>query len=220
MKIYVVRHGETENNRKGILQGWLDASINDNGILLAELTGKALKDVAFDVVFCSPLKRAKETAEILLKENKVTSLTADDMIFDERIKEISFGDWEGMVVRGENVNIPEMEYEFFLKDAYNFVGGPNGESIQHLLDRTGDFYNDIISRPELADKTILVSTHGCALRALLNQVYVDKTDYWHGKVPENCAVNIIEVEDGKGKLVGDDLTFYDKGLCVNIFNNG
>ena len=52
---------------------------------------------------------------------------------------------------------------------------------------------------------------------IFRQVYEDKTDFWHGKIPDNCAVNIIDVVDGKGTLIGDDLIYYDKTLAVNPY---
>lgn len=75
----------------------------------------------------------------------------------------------------------------------------------------------MISKPRYRDKNILLATHGFALRCLLRQVYEDKTDFWHGKIPDNCAVNIIDVVDGKGTLIGDDLIYYDKTLAVNPY---
>ena len=68
MQIYVIRHGETAMNLESRLQGWLDEPLNENGILVAQLTGKALRDVRFDRVISSPLSRAKETARLILEE--------------------------------------------------------------------------------------------------------------------------------------------------------
>ena len=63
MKIYIVRHGETALNAEGVLQGRLNEPLNQNGRELAEITGKAMKDIHFDYCISSPLDRAKETAE-------------------------------------------------------------------------------------------------------------------------------------------------------------
>ena len=59
----------------------------------------------------------------------------------------------------------------------------------------------------MADKTIMIATHGCAARALLQNVYEDDLGFWHGCVPPNCAVNIVEVTDGKAKLIGEDQVY-------------
>ena len=94
MILYILRHGETDLNTKGVMQGWLDAPLNRNGRELAVLTGRAMRGLHFDKCISSPLIRAKETAEIVLKEseNRLT-ITVDD-----RIREINFGAMEGRTV--------------------------------------------------------------------------------------------------------------------------
>ena len=92
MKIYIIRHGETKLNAEGIIQGWLDEPLNDNGIKLAEITGRAMKGIRFDYCFSSPLIRAKQTAEIVLKES---GNSTTPIYFDDRLKELHFGELEG-----------------------------------------------------------------------------------------------------------------------------
>ena len=70
-----------------------------------------------------------------------------------------------------------------------------------------DFWKDITGREALSDKTVLISSHGCAVRALLQNVYCDKENFWHGKVPPNCSVNIVEVKDGKAKFLQEDKVY-------------
>jgi len=63
VRIYVVRHGETEENRQKIVQGHLDTSLNSEGERQSDLLAKALKDVPFDACYSSDLRRAVETAK-------------------------------------------------------------------------------------------------------------------------------------------------------------
>ena len=79
MKIYLIRHGETSWNTLGRLQGRTDIELNENGIRLAKITGEKLKDVHFDLAIASPLKRAYETAGLVLGDRNIPILT------DERI---------------------------------------------------------------------------------------------------------------------------------------
>ena len=65
MKLYIIRHGETDWNKEKRLQGQSDTQLNEYGIELARITGEALKDVHFDYIFSSPLKRAYKTAELI-----------------------------------------------------------------------------------------------------------------------------------------------------------
>ena len=66
-------------------------------------------------------------------------------------------------------------------------------------------------------KTYLVSTHGCALRAMLNFMYEYPGDYWHGHVPYNCCVNVIEVKNGVATLIADDLIYYDQDMAIDRY---
>lgn len=66
-KLYLVRHGETVANAGGRLQGWMDAELNDKGRTQARETAAYYKNIHLDAVYCSTLKRARETAEILLR---------------------------------------------------------------------------------------------------------------------------------------------------------
>lgn len=204
MRIYIVRHGETEANKKGYLQGWTDIPLNENGRIIAELTGRGLKGIRFDHCFSSPLIRAKETAEILLRE----SGNSISVSFDDRIKEMNFGSFEGMNVRDEKVIR-------FLKELIVDYKFPDGESFQEVMKRTQEFLKELIAKDD--DKTYLVSTHGCALRAMLNFLYEDKDDYWHGRVPYNCCVNIIEVKNGTATLIADDVIYYDPKLAIDSY---
>jgi len=96
MKMYIIRHGQTPWNARKCLQGRSDVDLNENGIYLAELTGKALRDVTFDMAFTSPLIRAKHTAQCILAGRKVP------IIEDERLIEISFGIYEVCCYEEEN----------------------------------------------------------------------------------------------------------------------
>ena len=89
MKLYIIRHGETSWNVQRRLQGASDTDLNENGITLAKRTGEALKEIPFDLCFTSPLKRAKMTAELILAGRNIP------IYDDERLREISFGEWEG-----------------------------------------------------------------------------------------------------------------------------
>ena len=204
MRIYIVRHGETEANKQGYVQGWTDVPLNENGRILAELTGHGIKGIRFDHCFSSPLSRARETAEILLRE----SGNSVSVSFDERIKEMNFGSFEGMSVREEQV-------AQFLKDPVVDFKIPGGESIQEVMKRTQEFLKELIARDD--DKTYLVSTHGCALRAMLNFLYENQDDYWHGHIPYNCCVNTIDVKNGTATLIADDIIYYDPKLAIDRY---
>ena len=208
MKIYVLRHGETAMNAKGVLQGWVDEPLNQNGRELAEMTGRGMQGIHFDFCISSPLKRALETARIVLSEsgNDIPIAT------DERLKEIRFGDLDGEKI----ADLGEFGRQFFA-DPFHFPGGPNGETIPELCERTQSFLKELIAKDD--GKTYLISTHGCALRAMLNYLYDDPSDYWRGHAPYNCSVNIIEVENGQPKIVAIDKVYYDPSLIIDHYSD-
>ena len=204
MKMYIIRHGQTPWNARKCLQGRSDVDLNENGIYLAELTRKALRDVTFDMAFTSPLIRAKHTAQCILAGRKVP------IIEDERLIEISFGIYEGCCYAEENRQVPQQWIENFFHAPQDYVAAPGGESLDDVEKRTRNFMEDICSRKELQDKTILVSTHGCALRGLLNSIREsNREDYWHGGVSKNCAVSIVTCNRGeKPVLVEENHIYY------------
>ena len=170
MKLYIVRHGETVWNRHHKVQGVADIPLAENGILLAEKTGEALKNVSFDLCITSPLVRARKTAELILAKQAHKVPVKEDI----RIREINFGVLEGVVC---------------MNDAREYLDP------------------QLIHNPKLQDKTILIASHGCAVRALLHNVYKDHEDFWHGFVPPNCSVNVVEVTDGQAVLLEDDKVY-------------
>ena len=87
--IYITRHGQTDWNVQKKVMGRCDEPLNQNGLKQAEETRKKLIDIDIDLIICSPLKRTKHTAE-LINVNKVP------IIYDDRIIERDFGEFEGM----------------------------------------------------------------------------------------------------------------------------
>ena len=204
MKMYIIRHGQTPWNARKCLQGRSDVDLNENGIHLAELTGAALRDVPFDMAFTSPLIRAKHTAQCILAGREVP------IVEDARLIEISLGIYEGCCYAEENRQVPQQWIENFFHAPQDYMAAPGGESLDDVERRTRDFMEDICDRKELQDKTILVSTHGCALRGLLNSIREStREDYWHGGVSKNCAVSIVTCNRGeKPVLVEENHIYY------------
>lgn len=200
MRLYIIRHGETPWNKLKKFQGQTDIELNEKGIELAKITGQGMKDIDFDLCFCSPLTRARQTASLILGDRNT------QIIIDERIKEIGFGDWEGCLATADGPIDPEYLKHFYV-NPLKCMRPPHGESFQDLLVRTKDFYTDLISNEAYSDKTILISSHGAASRCLLQAI--DETgDVWRGCIPPNCAVTIVDVIDGQGKIIEQDKIYY------------
>lgn len=190
------------------VQGHADIPLNDYGRHLAEETAEGLKAVVFDIAYTSPLSRAKETAEIILKGRDVPLIETD------AVKEMGFGAYEGMCCSGENKAPESGEFNKFFKDTANYVPAGDGESVQALLERTGAFLEELYHAEELQDKQILISTHGAAMTALLNHIKgkCEVGDFWSQGVPANCAVTIVEVRDGVPEITAENLIFYKEAV--------
>ena len=179
----------------------MDIPLAPEGIELAEKTGKALRDVPFDICFTSPLTRARQTAQCVLGDREIP------VIEDKRIQEIDFGVLEGTQFKDAQGKIVSREMDIFFEDPLNFKRPENGENISDILKRTREFWIEKTTDPALADKTVLVSSHGCAVRALLQNIYQDPAHFWHGCVPPNCSINLVEVKDGKIRLLEEDKVY-------------
>lgn len=211
MVIYVMRHGQTDWNVAKRLQGRSDTVLNENGRELARKTGEALLAVPFAAAFCSPLKRAKETAALVLGGREIP------VFEDERLIEISFGVYEGLCSAKEHYEIPDREFSYFFTAPNKYRVPEGGESFEELHRRTADFLRDITARPELEDKTVLVSTHGAAGRALLNTLRIfEQKDFWNGGVSPNCSVSILESVQGNVRLIEENKIFYSRGPIAGV----
>lgn len=204
MMLYIVRHGETGWNRISKVQGHTDVPLNDYGRHLAEETAEGMRDIPLDFALTSPLSRAKETAEIILRGREIP------LYDDERLIEIGFGSYEGLVHDGEDKDPRSPLFDLFFTDTYRYVPPEGAETLEQLYGRTGDFLREMCRREDLAEKNILVSTHGAAMTAMLNRIKgrMYTGNFWPGRVPPNCSVTMVEVKDGKVKIVKEGEIFY------------
>ena len=146
--IYFVRHGETEFNKNRIFQGHLDIPLNDTGIAQAKQVLEDSKDISFDIIYYSPLSRAKQTAEI------INSYHNKKMIADDRLKEIFMGSLQG---RAHN-DLSEEERQLSYTSPEYF----GGETHEEFCARVKSFLDEI----DDSNKTILIVSHGGVYRAI------------------------------------------------------
>ncbi len=151
MDIFFIRHTETVVE-KGVCYGISDVSLKDASFENFHQQ-KAKLPQQFDEVISSPLKRCLQLAH---------HLTDKEIITDERLIELDFGNWE-MKPWSE---IPETEITPWMND-FVTISPPNGESFVTLAKRTSSFVDELRNRPE---KTILVVAHAGSIRAMLSEV--------------------------------------------------
>ena len=144
MEILLTRHGQTEWNLLKKVQGKADIELNDKGIQQAEITRDSLKEERIDLILCSPLKRAIQTAEIINQGRNIR------MIIDERVSERDFGEFEGM----SNTNF---DFNAFWSYKQN-LKYDKAENIKDFFGRVYKFLDNI--KNEYAGKRILIVAHG------------------------------------------------------------
>lgn len=211
MNIYIVRHGETDANKNSILQGIIDMPLNDNGIKLAKITGQRMKGIKFDACYSSSLDRAKQTAQIILEETENNI----PIQIDDRIIEMNLGDWDGKSFSPKNLEVPLIGILLFSKNAFWVGKIKNGESAKEVCVRTQDFLKELATKNY---QNVLVSSHGAAIRAMLNMFYKNKKSFWQKHVPYNLEVNIVESVNGNMKLIEEEKIYYDKEDIVDRYN--
>lgn len=178
--LYIMRHGKTDWNVRRRLQGRTDIPLNDDGRSMAEKARNEYMDVHFDVCYCSPLIRAKETAEILLKGRNIPIIT------DDRLLEMSFGVYEGIE---NSFQIPDCPINVLFKEPEKYtVPAENAESLEELYSRTGSFLKEVVE-PQLQDgKDILIVGHGAMNSSIICQVRnIPVEKFWSAGI-DNCKL--------------------------------
>lgn len=193
--IYYVRHGETDWNVAGRLQGRRDIDLNARGRAQARHVGSIMRDLfardgrdaaSFDYV-SSPLKRATETMQLL---RHVLGLDPDGFRRDERLAELSFGDWEGFTIAQlhdrDPQRIAQREH-----DKWHFVP-PNGESYRMVAERMRDWHASLVN-------DTVATAHGGTARGLIADLGIAKP----------AAAPLLDIEQGMVYVFrGENLTRY------------
>ncbi|GAP20385.1 histidine phosphatase family protein [Leptolinea tardivitalis] len=181
-EIWLVRHGQTDWNLEGRLQGQLDVPLNETGLKQAQSLAETLRGKPFSAIYSSDLMRARQTAEIIAR---VVNLP---ITFDKRLREISQGQVEGMLFSDVI-----QKFEGALADrTRNPVESrlPGGESVAELAERFRDCVDEI-SRQKYTRPVLLIA-HGLAIATILCQArgYPMETVYSH--IQENATAEVIE----------------------------
>lgn len=186
MIVIMVRHGQTDWNFEQKYQGHCDIPLNDTGRQQARHLAAVLQQEAIDAVYSSDLHRARETAGIIAAGLSLP------VTLDTRLREMSFGVWEGRTFTEIYRDYPN-QFEEWFKNTSNYTV-PGGESVKLLLERLQSFMNDIKSRHS---GTVLLVTHGGVIRSFLFSILgCDSRQLWK-KGLEPGSVTMLRVqEDG------------------------
>lgn len=184
---YLVRHGETMFNEKGLAQGWCDAPLTEEGVKQAEQLGKGLKDVDFVAAYSSVSERAMDTGNAALAGRDL------ELQLSEDLKEMYFGTMEA----APNADLWK-DPEYNISVGFDNVGGETweqlGTRVKRCLDTAGETYAPV-------GGNVLVASHGMAITGLLRAACPEDPLYLKfmkesGGQLHNCSVTIVEYTDG------------------------
>ena len=180
MKVYFIRHGESETNLNGRWTGWLDAPLTGKGKEDAMKAGEYIKNIKFDKVYSSDLRRAENTAEIAIPDCVPEKCSL--------IREINVGSLSGAVI-----NLSDEDKRRIESSGFGFWGG---ESKAEFRERLESF----LSKLENSDgENVAVFSHGGVLREVADMITGIRIPR-DKLICRNCAIAVLEYTDGIRRL--------------------
>ena len=169
--ILLIRHGQSEWNKLNLFTGFKNIELSEQGIEEANKAGQNFKnlDIKFNIVFTSELKRAQETAKIILQNLGQWDFLNNEgkIISNINLNERDYGDLTGL-------NKKETAEKFGEEQVHKWRRGysdqpPNGESLEDVVRRVTKYFEEVIKPAIQSDENdnILIAAHGNSLRALL-----------------------------------------------------
>lgn len=201
--IFIVRHGETESNRKGLALGRADPPLNELGMLQAKRLGEALRDEGFAAVYASPLQRALNTAE------RIAEACGLSVTVDRSLIEMDVGELDGLDFKAVREKYPGFIERWLSSDGPG-EKMPGGESLVTVQERALSFLDRVTS--EHAGANVCAVSHNFVILALLASVLgMDLSSFRrlrHGV----AAVSVVEREGGGWRLAKMNDTCHVDGL--------
>jgi alpha-ribazole phosphatase len=195
MRLLIARHGQTNHNLDRRYQGSTDTPLNKTGFKQANQLAKRLVDEKLDAVYSSDLRRSIQTAERITEKYKL------QINKDQRLREISFGEWEGMSYNEIQAQSPHL-LERWMSDPAN-ISPPKGETLTQLAERVKSALDEI--KFQHVEQTVLLVTHGGVIRTLLCL---------------NLGINLnrhMQFESATGSV--SELSFYEEHVSLKLFND-
>jgi len=161
--LVLVRHGESEWNRKNLFTGWRDVELSERGVGEARAAGRKLKarGLAFEVAYTSALKRAQDTLKLALEELGQSGLEEHR---DQALNERDYGDLAGLNKDDARARWGEEQVHIWRR-SYD-VNPPGGESLRDTGARVWPYYLTRILPDVMRGRRVIVSAHGNSLRSL------------------------------------------------------
>ncbi len=188
LTLYLVRHGQTEYNATGRVQGWTDVPLDAIGLVQAERLAMRFSNKTLSAIYSSPLARAADTAYA------IASTTNMPVILDDRLREYNMGQWSGLT--GDEIlavtpgmvhwDGPERE-------------SPGGENARQMRDRVEAFLHDLVQKHTSGETVVAVShggTLGAVIAAMLGLPVLRRQPFTFG----NTAITKVSYDHGQWRI--------------------
>ena len=196
LKLYIVRHGETEWNVIKRFQGQLNTPLTEKGMEKLRKTGKKLENVLFDEVYTSELGRTVASAEIILNENRGYKNKKRELKKLAELNEIYFGVWQGLTYEEVFLKYPEEGNNYFYNVKNYKAENVEAEKLEDALERFLKGINKILDSHESGN--ILIVTHGTVFEMFMNYVANNSIfDIDERTLMGNGDYKIFSYKDGK-----------------------
>ena len=196
LKLYIVRHGETEWNVIKRFQGQLNTPLTEKGMEKLRKTGKKLENVLFDEVYTSELGRTVASAEIILNENNGYKNNKLELQKLAELNEVYFGVWQGLTYEEVFLKYPEEGNNYFYNVKNYKAENVEAEKLEDALERFLKGINKILDSHESGN--ILVVTHGTVFEMFMNYVANDSIfDIDERTLMGNGDYKVFSYKDGK-----------------------
>lgn len=194
LTLYLTRHGETEWNVEKRMQGWLDSPLTEKGKEDARRLGKRLEAVDLTAIYTSTSGRALETAKIVRGERLVP------IYEDERLREISLGDWEGKT-HEQIKRLNAISFDQFW-NAPHLYAPTRGERFIDVQTRAFSAITDIVNRHRSGH--VLIVTHGVALKTIVARLkQTPLSSLWEPPFMHGTSLTTVFVRDGRWELLSE-----------------
>ncbi|MDD4924565.1 MAG: alpha-ribazole phosphatase [Dehalococcoidales bacterium] len=184
MKLYLVRHGQTDLNKFRRFQGRIDVPLNETGMQQSQKLAVRLSSEPFDRIYVSPLARARQTAEIIHNSNNVDITISADLV------EMDFGLLEGKTYEEIIEIFPDWNPSVF---DFNFAGGENLDS---LAIRIKSFLDNILKNRDESLNMLIISHSGCLRVILCLLLDIDVNKWWQFKIDVASLTIVDNVTQG------------------------
>lgn len=205
MRLFIVRHGQTDWNKLKKFQGQVNIPLNALGREQTARLAQVLRDLPYDIVYTSPLARCREMAETICggdssgrKKEKQLSPKCT-IIVEPLIIEIAFGIYEGTSFADKSAFGKDHPFHNYFFDRAHYQPPAGAESFDEVLDRAESFLQKI--QREQAGKNVLAFSHGAFIRSLLSMVKgLDRASHDLVAAPNNCSVSVLSDDSGRWVL--------------------